>query len=83
MVVGAARSAIRDRKLDRCWAREADHNLYGELFKKMAGVDLVTVHYRGSGPALPDVISGRVQVIFDLTASSIGYIKEGKFGHWA
>jgi tripartite-type tricarboxylate transporter receptor subunit TctC len=53
-------------------------HLYGELFKKMAGVDLVTVHYRGSGPALPDVISGRVQVIFDLTASSIGHIRAGK-----
>jgi tripartite-type tricarboxylate transporter receptor subunit TctC len=33
-------------------------HLYGELFKAMAGVDLVTVHYRGSGPALPDLIGG-------------------------
>jgi tripartite-type tricarboxylate transporter receptor subunit TctC len=53
-------------------------HLYGELFKKMAGLDLVTVHYRGSGPALPDVISGRMQVMFDLTASSIEFIRAGK-----
>jgi tripartite-type tricarboxylate transporter receptor subunit TctC len=53
-------------------------HLYGELFKKMTGVDLVTVHYRGSGPALPELIAGRVQVMFDLTASSIGFIRAGK-----
>jgi tripartite-type tricarboxylate transporter receptor subunit TctC len=53
-------------------------HLYGELFKKMAGLDLVTVHYRGSGPALPDVLSGRMQVMFDLTASSIEFIRAGK-----
>jgi tripartite-type tricarboxylate transporter receptor subunit TctC len=33
--------------------------LYGELFKAMAGVDLVTVNYRGSSPALPDLIAGQ------------------------
>ena len=53
-------------------------HLYGELFKTMAGVDLVTVHYRGSGPALPDLISGRTQVTFDPIASSIEYIRAGK-----
>jgi tripartite-type tricarboxylate transporter receptor subunit TctC len=52
--------------------------LYGELFKLMAGVDLVTVHYRGSGPALPDLISGRVQVMFDIVVSSIEHIKAGR-----
>lgn len=53
-------------------------HLYGELFKRMAAVDLVTVHYRGSGPALPDLIAGRVQVMFDLVVSSIGFIRTGK-----
>lgn len=53
-------------------------HLYGELFKRMAGVELVTVHYKGSGPALPDLVAGRVQVMFDLVASSIGLIREGK-----
>jgi tripartite-type tricarboxylate transporter receptor subunit TctC len=52
--------------------------LYGELFKTMAGVDLVTVNYHGSGPALPDLLSGRDQVMFDVVASSIGYIKAGQ-----
>jgi tripartite-type tricarboxylate transporter receptor subunit TctC len=53
-------------------------HVYGELFKVMAGVDLVTVHYRGAGPALPDLISGRVEVMFDPVGSSIGYIRAGK-----
>jgi tripartite-type tricarboxylate transporter receptor subunit TctC len=53
-------------------------HLYSELFKVMAGVDLVTVHYRGSGPALPDLIGGQVQVMFDVVISSIGHIRAGK-----
>jgi tripartite-type tricarboxylate transporter receptor subunit TctC len=53
-------------------------HVYGELFKVMAGVDLITVHYRGAGPALPDLMSGRIQVMFDPVASSIGYIRGGK-----
>jgi tripartite-type tricarboxylate transporter receptor subunit TctC len=52
--------------------------LYGELFKVMAGVDLVTVNYRGSGPALPDLIAGRVQVMFDVTSTAVGPVKAGK-----
>jgi tripartite-type tricarboxylate transporter receptor subunit TctC len=52
--------------------------LYGELFKVMAGVDLVTVHYRGVGPALPDLMSGRVDVLFIPVASVIGYIRSGR-----
>jgi len=53
-------------------------HVYGELFKVMTGVDLVTVHYCGAGPALPELMSGRVQVMFDPVASSIGYIRAGK-----
>jgi tripartite-type tricarboxylate transporter receptor subunit TctC len=53
-------------------------HIYGELFKSMAGVDLVTVHYRGAGPAYPDLIGGRVQVMFDPVATSIGYLRAGK-----
>jgi tripartite-type tricarboxylate transporter receptor subunit TctC len=53
-------------------------HLYCELFKMMAGVDLVQVHYRGSGPALPDLISGQVQAMFDPIISSIGHIRAGK-----
>src|ERR1700739_3012631 len=39
-------------------------HLYGELFKAMTGVDMVTVHYRGDGPAIPELIGGQVQVMF-------------------
>jgi len=53
-------------------------HIYGELFKMMAGVDLVVVQYRGTGPALPDVLSGKVPVMFDTLATSIEHIKAGK-----
>jgi tripartite-type tricarboxylate transporter receptor subunit TctC len=53
-------------------------HLYTELFKMMTGVDVVQVHYRGSGPALPDLISGQVQAMFDPIASSISHIRAGK-----
>jgi len=39
-------------------------HVVGELFKMMAGVDMVHVPYRGGGPAMTDVIAGQVQVIF-------------------
>lgn len=53
-------------------------HLYGELFKKMANVDLITVNYRGSALALPDLIAGQVQVMFDVVISSIGHIRAGR-----
>jgi len=53
-------------------------HIYGELFKMVAGVDLVAVQYRGTGPALPDVLSGKVPVMFDTLATSIEHIKAGR-----
>jgi tripartite-type tricarboxylate transporter receptor subunit TctC len=53
-------------------------HLYTELFKMMTGVDVVQVHYRGSGPALPDLIAGQVHAMFDPIASSIAHIRVGK-----
>jgi len=50
----------------------------GELFKIMAGVDIVHVPYRGGGPALVDLLGGQVQMFFGVLASSIEYIKAGK-----
>ena len=50
----------------------------GELFKMLAGVDMVHVPYRGSGPALTDLIGGRVQVIFTTTSASMPFIKSGQ-----
>jgi tripartite-type tricarboxylate transporter receptor subunit TctC len=52
--------------------------LWGELFTAMAGVDLITVNYRGTGPALPDLIAGRVQVMFDVVTTAIGPVRAGK-----
>jgi len=49
----------------------------GELFKMMAGVDMVHVPYRGGGPALTDLLGGQVQVMFPTTVSSIEYVRAG------
>lgn len=49
-----------------------------ELFKMMAGVNMVHVPYRGAGPALADVLGGQVQGMFDRVPASIGYIRAGK-----
>jgi tripartite-type tricarboxylate transporter receptor subunit TctC len=50
----------------------------GELFKMMAGVDLVHVPYRGSAPALTDLFSGQVQVMFNPVQEFIEHIKAGR-----
>jgi tripartite-type tricarboxylate transporter receptor subunit TctC len=53
-------------------------HLSGELFKMMTGVNLLHVPYRGSAPALTDMISGQVHVMFDNMPSSLQHIKGGK-----
>src|SRR5262245_20712574 len=50
----------------------------GELFKMMTGISMVHVPYRGAAPALTDLISGQVQVMFDAMSSSIEHIRAGK-----
>ena len=50
----------------------------GELFKIMAGVDMVHVPYRGGAPAVADLLGGQVQVMFDIMAESIEHIRAGK-----
>jgi tripartite-type tricarboxylate transporter receptor subunit TctC len=50
----------------------------GELFKMMAGVNLVHVPYRGQGPALTDLLGGQVHVYFAGILSSIQYVRAGK-----
>src|SRR5262249_5955029 len=57
-------------------------HVYGELFKAMAGVDLIQMHYRGGGPALVDLLGGQVQVMFESITSSIEYIRAGKLRAW-
>jgi tripartite-type tricarboxylate transporter receptor subunit TctC len=50
----------------------------GELFKRMAGVDMQHVPYRGAAPALTDLLGGQVQVMFDNVSSSIEHIRAGR-----
>jgi tripartite-type tricarboxylate transporter receptor subunit TctC len=52
-------------------------HLAGELFKMMAGVGMVHVPYRGTGPALTDLLGGQVQVMFASMPASIEYIRAG------
>src|SRR5580692_6702948 len=49
----------------------------GEMFKMMAGVDMVHVPYHGSAPELADLIGGHVQIAFEPIQSCLGYIKAG------
>jgi tripartite-type tricarboxylate transporter receptor subunit TctC len=53
-------------------------HIAGELFKMMAGVDMVHVPYRGGGPALTDLLGGQMQVYFPTTVTSIEYIRAGR-----
>ena len=53
-------------------------HLAGELFKMMAGIDMVHVPYRGAPPAITDLLSGQVQVCFASTPVSIEHIRAGK-----
>jgi tripartite-type tricarboxylate transporter receptor subunit TctC len=55
----------------------SSQHLYGELFKKMANVDMLHVPYRGGGPALTDLLGGHVDVMFDTLITSIEHIKSG------
>ncbi|TKT72008.1 tripartite tricarboxylate transporter substrate binding protein [Afipia massiliensis] len=52
-------------------------HLSGELFKAMTGVEMLHVPYRGSAPAITDLLSGRVQVMFDNMPSAISHIRAG------
>jgi tripartite-type tricarboxylate transporter receptor subunit TctC len=51
---------------------------YGVLFAMLSGVDMVRVPYRGTPPAVADLVSGQVQVMFDTFAASIGLVRSGQ-----
>jgi tripartite-type tricarboxylate transporter receptor subunit TctC len=53
-------------------------HMAGELFKMMAGVDLLHIPYRGAAPALTDLLGGRAQVMFEAVASLVEYVQGGK-----
>jgi tripartite-type tricarboxylate transporter receptor subunit TctC len=50
----------------------------GELFKMMATVDVVSVTYQGESPAIPDLLSGQMQIMFGVLPASLGHIKSGR-----
>ena len=54
------------------------HHLYGELLKSMTGIEMTHVPYKGSAPALTDVIAGHVPLLFSDTVPSLPQIREGK-----
>jgi len=53
-------------------------HLSGELFKSMAGVDMLHIPYKGSAPAVTDLLAGQVNMMFDNIPSSLPHIKAGK-----
>lgn len=53
-------------------------HLAGELFKKMAGVDMIHVPYKGNAPAVTDLVGGQVQVMFDNIPVSLQQVRAGK-----
>jgi tripartite-type tricarboxylate transporter receptor subunit TctC len=54
------------------------NHLLGELFKSMTGVDMFHVPYRGGAPAITDLISGQIQVLFTSVANVIEYVRAGR-----
>jgi tripartite-type tricarboxylate transporter receptor subunit TctC len=56
----------------------SSNHLAGELFKSMAGINLVRIPYKGAGPAVNDLLSGQVQIMFPTTASALPHIKSGR-----
>lgn len=56
----------------------APQRMASELFKRMAGIDMVHVPYKGSGPAMNDLVGGQVQTMAETVPASLGFIKAGK-----
>jgi tripartite-type tricarboxylate transporter receptor subunit TctC len=56
----------------------ASTHMSAELFKSMTGTDILHVPYKGSGPAMPDLMSGRVSMMFENAPGAISHIKAGK-----
>jgi tripartite-type tricarboxylate transporter receptor subunit TctC len=56
----------------------ASQHLAAELFKSRTGADMVHVAYKGGGPAMADLVAGRVQLMFETIPNSISYIQSGQ-----
>ena len=53
-------------------------HMSGELFKMLAGIEMQHVPYRGAGPAYPDLMTGKVDVMFDNLPGAVEFVKTGK-----
>ena len=60
------------------FGNNTSNHLVGELFKVTAGIDIVHVPYKGSGPSITDLIGGVVQLTFDTPTAVLGHVKAGK-----
>jgi tripartite-type tricarboxylate transporter receptor subunit TctC len=58
-------------------------HLAGEMFKSLAGIDITHVPYKGSAPAITDVMGGQVQMMFDTTVVAAPKSRAAKCEHWA
>ncbi len=73
------RARAQPGKLAAASAGTGTTNHFGiELFNTMAGVRLLHVPYKGSGPALAEMLGGQVPVMFDQLSASIGYVRDGR-----
>jgi len=73
------RAKANPGKLAAASAGTGTTNHFGiELFNTMAGVRLLHVPYKGSGPALTEMLGGQIPVMFDQLSASIGYIRDGR-----
>ncbi|MGH8649076.1 MAG: Bug family tripartite tricarboxylate transporter substrate binding protein [Burkholderiales bacterium] len=73
------RARANPAKLATASAGTGTTNHFGiELFNNMAGVKLLHVPYKGSGPALAEMLGGQVPLMFDQLSASIGYVRDGR-----
>lgn len=76
-VTGAAKAAPGRLSFASSGAGSSTH-MSAELFRLMTGTELLHIPYKGSGQAMPDVISGRVSMMFENMPGAVGHIKGGK-----
>src|SRR5262245_57801892 len=76
-VIALAKARPRELAFASAGNGSAPH-LTGELFKLVTGTDLLHVPYRGSGPAVVDLVAGRVAIMFDAAPSLLPFITAGK-----
>ena len=74
----AAAKADPDKLSYGTYGTGTSAHLAGELFKHMANVNLTTVPYKGSAPAITDLMSGQIQVMFTTVASAAGLVEAGQ-----